>query len=183
MHGTLSDELSLASHSSGVPSQVPLEMPSRRPSEMPPQVPMGQEANCPTSHTPEGPLFVQAQPYLEHSLQADDMQQPALLKSGREGDRAKTHSREGLTEKASRGVGHRQVRAVHHPHLPSPSSLAPQSIIGLSQRQAWVDHKLLFNHAQRCSVFFRTAVCYVGCIAAACSPEKSLLCLCYTLSS
>ena len=116
---------------------------------------MGQEATCPTSHTPEGrQLFVQAQPYREHSLQAYDVQQPALLtKAGREGDRAKTHSREGLTENASRGVDHRQVRAVHHPHLPSPSP-PPESIIGLSQRQAWVDHELLFNHAQRCSVFF-----------------------------
>lgn len=120
--GALSDELFLAPHPSEVMSQMPLEVPPGLPSEMPSHVPIGQDSPSPSSHTVEGQLFGQAQPYLQHSLQAYDVQQPALeAKANREGDRAETHSQEGLTENASRGVDQCQVRAVHHPPpLPPP---------------------------------------------------------------
>ena len=139
--GTVSDELP----PSGVPSQMPFKTPSGMPSGVP--FPVSQEAPSPTSPTPEEHLFAQAQPYLQHSLQAYDMQQPALeAKASREGERAKLHSQEGLTENASRGVDQCQVRAVHHP--------PPGALYWLKPKAAWVDHELLFNHAQQHSISF-----------------------------
>ena len=112
--GTVSDELCMASHPSGVPLELPFKTPSGMPSGV--RSPMSQQAPSPTSHTSEGHLFAQAQPYLQHSLQAYDMQQPALeAKASREGEGAKPHSQEGLSENASRDVDQCQVRAVHHP--------------------------------------------------------------------
>lgn len=168
--GTLSDELFLAPHSSEVPTQMPPEVPSRMPSEMPSHVPMGQISGSPSSHTAKGQLFGQAQPHLQHSLQAFDVQQPAFeAKASREGDTAETHSQEGLTGNASRDVDQCQVTAKHNPPPPPSSSqddgymlfscwmwspvfyktLCDMPCIGSGHRAAWVDNQLLF----KCSVY------------------------------